>query len=112
MRDIYKSGLTDGTEEVNVADTLAGHGRVLYMFQFTVRDSNGDVAAPAAGTATLKPTLSDRQPTENVASNSVDLTNRDNWMQEVTGSYHTFDVVIASLTANHTVDVTIHPVRA
>lgn len=110
MKSAKLSALTDGTHTLDLSYSLRGGSACNYDVQCLVKDANGDAAVPATGTATLKVSIAHGLPAEDIANGAIDLTARANWLQSLDQStIHTLTVVVASLEADHTLDVTVLP---
>lgn len=112
MKDILKTGVGNETVEIDVSETLRHSNAIRYEIQYVVRNSSGAITTPTAGTIAVAGKLyANGVNTAIVAAQDLH-TNRDNWLESITGAYHTLEFTVASLDADHTVDIFIRPVTA
>lgn len=79
-----------------------------HTIQITMRDSNGAIATPTAGTLTIKVRAPGGAAFEDVGSNAIDVTSRANWMQTIVGQHiEALELTPASVDAGFTFDVAI-----
>lgn len=104
-RDPYRvkvTGLTDGTTSYDVSPDAIDH-----CLQITVYDDNPAIAEPAAGTLVINGRMPGCPDHEQVVA-SIDVTDRTNWIQKITGiPMDSIELVVASLTANYTLDIVV-----
>ena len=80
----------------------------VHTLQFAVRDGNGAVTPPDAGSVTITVRTPGADTFEDIEANVFDLTNRGNWIQVLTGIHiGSMHFACADLDAGKTLDVTI-----
>lgn len=99
-------GLTqaDGAQVLDRLDA-AGRAPATHQIQITCYNSSGTVAAPAAGTLTVKARTPGLEEYESVTDGTLDLTSRDNWLQTLDAVADSIQITPASLDAAATYDI-------
>jgi len=78
-----------------------------HTIQITMRNSAGAIAAPSAGTLTIKVKAPGGAAYEDVGSNQIDVTSRTNWIQTITQHVEALQVTPAGVDAGFTFDLAI-----
>lgn len=104
---MIQRGLTQSDGAVELDVTRGGMAPNSHQIQVTVYDNAGTVAAPVAGTLTVKLRTPGSATYESVENNVIDLTDRDNWLQNVTAVADRIEITPTGLDADARYDVVI-----